>query len=343
VGGNQQGFIEILDELTVNDVSLFISNIIGDASLANPVKIVSPNHNMSTGFIINITGLVAKRSIFWFGGGIFGIYVIDQNTFSLSTYDPVTDKFSIPAVYNTGTYLGGGLISIRENFNIKSKKFNFLDEGKNIQMGYLDILMNSSSGTTALSGGITRVDLGGTSSPTPTVRIVSNKHGLSDGSYVLINGIQGTTQLNGNIYQITITANQVNSFNLVGTNALVGYSPYISGGNWETVGGAISLNVYLDYNESQPSNIIPMNDVIYAGPPQADTFFNATIPTTEGTTSNVGGTKFWQRVFCPTRASFLTLQYTFSNAQMAGFEQTTDVQIDAQILWIRKGGRMTQG
>jgi hypothetical protein len=46
-------------------------------------------------------------------------------------------------------------------------------------------------------------------------------------------------------------------------------------------------------------------------------------------------------VFCATRGNFLTLEYTFSNAQLAGIEQECEVQIDAQILWIRKAGRMT--
>lgn len=343
VGGNQQGFIEILDELTVNDISLFIQNIIGDAGLANPVQIVSPNHNMSTGFVINIVNILATDPFVGLNNGVYGIYVIDANTFSLGSYDPVTDKFSTSVVYNTGTYLGGGYISIRENFSINSKKFNFLDEGQNIQLGYIDVLMNNTSTSQTLFGDITGVDLSGSSTPTTTVRIIAPNHGLQTGANVLIDGIEGTTQLNGNVYQIILTTNQTNSFNLVSTNALVGYSPYISGGTWQTVGGAISLNVYLDYNDSQSSNTIPMNDTSFSSLAEPDTFFNSIIPTFPGTTTNIGGTKFWQRIYCSTRASFFALQYTFSNSQMANFEQTTDVQIDAQVLWLRKAGRMTQG
>lgn len=257
VGGNQQGFIEILDELTVNDVSLMITNIVGDAALTNPTVITSPNHNLTSGTVIQISSIVGTDPFVSLNGGIFGITVKDENRFSLATYDPTTDKFSKPQVNNTGTYLGGGLITIRENFSIKSKKFNFLDDGQNIQLGYIDLLMAST---------------------------------------------------------------------------------------YPSESGAISMNVYLDYNDSQASNTVPMNDIsdinAVAIP---DTFFNATIPTIEGTTSNVGGTKFWQRVYCATRANFLTIEYTFSNAQMAGEEQTLDVQIDAQVLWIRKAGRMTQG
>lgn len=251
LGGNQQGFIEILNNQTVNDVSLFISDI--TANTTTPTVVTSPNHNMVTGYVIGISGIVGTP-FSNLNGHIFGIVVVDANNFQLWKYDPVDDSFS-EAQLDTPTtpYEGGGLINIRENFSIRSKKFNFLDEGQNIQLGYLDILMLS------------------------------------------------------------------------------------------TQAGAISLNVYLDYNDIDVSNTLPKNivdDGLSPGIP--DTFFNSIIPTSSSTLNNVEGTKFWQRVFCATRANFLTLEYTFDNAQMVGQEQLLSVQIDAQVLWIRKAGRMTQ-
>jgi hypothetical protein len=107
--------------------------------------------------------------------------------------------------------------------------------------------------------------------------------------------------------------------------------------------GEISLNVYLDYDDETPSNTTPNNQILATSPPAPDTFFNSVIPTAPSSFAVANeGTKFWQRVICPTRANFLTLQYTFSNAQMAGAPQQKQVQIDAQVLWIRKAGRMTQ-
>jgi hypothetical protein len=145
------------------------------------------------------------------------------------------------------------LITIRENFSITSKKFNFLDEGQNIQLGYLDILMSS----------------------------IAN--------------------------------------------------------------GEITLNVYLNYDDENPSNTLYQNQIVGVTPQIPDTFFNSVIPTYPSEFAVAQeGTKFWQRVICPTRANFLTLQYTFSPAQMAGAPQQNQVQIDAQILWIRKAGRITQ-
>jgi len=256
VGGNQQGFIEILDKYTVNDPSLYISAI--TANTTTPTVITSPNHNMQTGFIIGISGIPTATAFANLNGGIFGINVTGVNTFQLFTYNATEDVFNTPQLdVPTTAYVGGGLINIRENFSIISKKFNFLDEGQNIQMGYIDILMSAT----------------GNDNP-----------------------------------------------------------------------GAISLNVYLNYDDVNPSNILP-NNVIDNGnePDEPDTFFNTTIPTTPSIYAVAPeGSKFWQRVYCATRANFLTLEYNFSNLQMSGLEQEQDVQIDGQVLWLRKAGRMSQ-
>lgn len=252
VGGNQQGFVEKLDRDTVNDVSVFISNIVTTG--AGPTVITSPNHNMQTGFVIGISGIPATTGGSDLNGGIYAINVIDQNSFSLFSFNSADGDFDLPVTSTvTSAYVGGGLINIRENFSITSKKFNFLDEGQNIQMGYIDILMMA----------------------------IAN--------------------------------------------------------------GEISLKVYLNYDDETSSNTLPNNQIVATSPPVPDTFFNATIPTSPSSFAVASeGTKFWQRVFCATRGNFLTLQYTFSNAQMAGNPQLLDVQIDAQVLWIRRGGRMSQ-
>lgn len=251
VGGNQQGFVEILDYLTTNDISLYISNIVTSGS---PTVITSPNHNMQTGFVIGISGIPASTPGSDLNGGIFAIDVSDQNTFTLNSFNSVDNQFDIPVTSTmAGTYIGGGSINIRENFYVNSKKFNFLDEGQNIQLGYLDILMPA----------------------------VAN--------------------------------------------------------------GEISINIYLNYDDLTPSNTLYNNQIFGVAPPIADTFFNTVIPTSPSQYAVAPqGTKFLQRVFCATRANFLTLQYTFSNAQMASEPQQLEVQIDAQILWIRKAGRLTQ-
>ena len=256
VGGNQQGYVHFLGSNLIpqvsNDVSLHITAIQGNGATDQPTVITSPSHNLETDDIIQIQSIPTGTGYASLNGGVFQVTVGDltgsnpEDKFYLEIYNPKSQAFDLPQVNASASYVGGGEIEVRDNFSIVSKKFNFLDQGQNIQMGYIDVLLN------------------------------------------------------------------------------------------DTENGAISLNVYLDYNDNAPINTLPQNVIPATGQP--NTFFNTTVPT-----SSIGGvpsSKNWQRVYCPSRGSFLTLEWTLSNAQMNGLEQTQDVQIQSQILWIRPGGRL---
>jgi hypothetical protein len=137
-------------------------------------------------------------------------------------------------------------MAVLDNFRIVSKKFNFLDQGQIIQLGYIDVLMNT------------------------------------------------------------------------------------------TNDGAVSLYVYIDYNDNSPVNISPQN-TIPTSVTVVDSFFNSIVPTTSP--GGIDSSKQWQRVFCATRGSFVTIEWTLSPTQMNGPEQENDVQIDSQIIWMRPAGK----
>lgn len=253
IAGNQQGYTMYVDQQTVNDKSLFIQGITGNTT--TPTSIKSTNHNLATGQIITIINIPATSP---FASSLnttstsikaFYVSVTDANNFVLYKYNVASDDFTTPQLDNPGAYVGGGEITIKDNFNITSKKFNFLDDGQNIQMGYIDILTSM------------------------------------------------------------------------------------------TKSGAISLNVFLNYNDSSPINLLPENKVKTTNQP--DSFFNVNVPTNGEGNENIASDKYWQRVYCPTRGNFLTIVWNLSNAQMVGIEQESNVQIDAQILWLRPAGRMT--
>jgi len=244
VGGNQQGFVEYLDIQVNNQVSLTILGITGFGA-SQPTQITSPSHNLETGQVIEIENILASDPFFSLNGMIFSVVRIDNDHIALYTYNTVNGQFNIPRNDASATYLGSGEMSIRDNFSITSKKFNFFDDGQMIQLGYLDVLMDT------------------------------------------------------------------------------------------TTDGAITLNVYVEYNDDAPANIIPQNQNPVTQQP--DLFFNSTVPTT--ISGGINRSKTWQRVICPTRSSTLTLEWTLSNAQMVGEEQESNVQIDAQILWMRPAGK----
>jgi hypothetical protein len=236
VGGNQQGFIEYLDQQTTNDQSLTITAITGNTTTST--QITSPSHNLQTGAVIEIldipTGTPFATSL---NGKKFGVVVNSADTFLLNKYNSSTEQFSDPQLDAPATYVGFGQICVRDNFSIRSKKFNFIDQGQNIQIGYIDILMPTSED------------------------------------------------------------------------------------------GAITLKMYVDYDDDDPINV-------------NDQFFNTVISTAANTSSGASSTKSNQRVFCPSRGNYLTIEYTFSNAQLNGNEQENDVQIDMQVIWQRPAGRI---
>lgn len=254
VGGNQQGFIEQLDEQTTNDPSLYIQNITGNAPAATVIQ--STAHNLQTNQVIKITNIPTGTPFATaLNNGVFAVTVIDANNFSLRVFDPITGKFSLPQQSSESGFVGYGLISVRDNFNITSKKFNFLDDGQSIQMGYLDILMDATE--------------------------ASNP-------------------------------------------------------------GSISMNVFINYNDDDAMNTSPENTIADGtGLQLPDTFFNSVISTSGPNLNTIGGSKFWQRVICPIRGNFITIQFTFNDEEMAGTPQELDVQIDSQVLWLRRAGRLT--
>jgi len=241
--GNQQGFVFVLDQFTANEKSLYIENIIGNDPNVTVLNI--PSHNLEENQVIQIVGIPGTDPFFDINDLIFGVVVVDQDNIQIWEYNSADGLFTLPQIHAAGTFIGIGNIIIRDGFSVQSKKFNFLDDGQNIQLGYVDVLMNN------------------------------------------------------------------------------------------TESGAITMNVYADYNTSDNLNTLPYNEDEKTG--LADPFFNSTIPT--NVTIQRGSTKNWQRVYCSTRAAFLTLEYTLSNAQLVGQEQQSDVQIDAQIMWVRKAGK----
>jgi hypothetical protein len=244
LGGNQQGFVSKLDQKVINGDSLYIYDINGIVGSA--LNIQSRDHNLASDQIIQINNIVGDFS--YLNGNNYKIKREDDNNMTLFSFNPVHEDFDVPVIFNGGNYIIGGTIRVRDNFSIQSKKFNFMDDGQNIQLGYIDILLEN------------------------------------------------------------------------------------------TEDGEITLNVYTDYNMSEAVNTYPQNanDVT----DQPDTFFNSVIPThLDFPNENNSSTKNWQRIFCPTRAAFLTTEFTLSDAQMNGAPQESDVQIDAQIMWIRRAGK----
>ncbi len=342
VGGNQQGFIEYLDELTTNDVSLYISAITPNTT--TPTVITSPNHNMNTGFVIEISGIPIGTP-----------YAASLNSPKAGLITNITQAnpaqvTSAAHSLETGDQVGiDGVVGMTEvNGLTQVPRVVFtitVVDANNFTLDSID----STAYTPYISGGTW------TSEKSNVFGIVvTGPNTFELWKYNADSGKFSDSQLDipaGDYVGAGLINIRENfsilskKFNFLdeGQSIQFGYLDILMAATERGEPGAISLNVYLNYDGDSVSNTRPQNEINdYSPVSNPDTFFNSVIPTTQSNLSGIEGSKFWQRVYCPSSANFLTFEYVFSNAQMAGEEQTKQVQIDAQVLWIRKGGRMVE-
>lgn len=143
LAGNQQGFTLLPDIQVSNDSSLKITAISGNSP--NVTVLTVPDHNLDEGQIIQIGGIIEGTDFADLNDVNFLVSPINSDTFQIYGFDEDTQQFSAPNIHASGTYIGGGLISVRDNFRIQSKKFNYIEQGQNIQLGFIDILVDKTA------------------------------------------------------------------------------------------------------------------------------------------------------------------------------------------------------
>ena len=107
IAGNQQGFILFRDEGTGEGTSLFIQSVGVGTNI-----ITSPDHNLSEGDYIMISGVIGSVGAF-LNNKIFSVWNVTQDTFKLDP-DPQS---------GATTYQGGGLITRLYVPQIQTKQF----------------------------------------------------------------------------------------------------------------------------------------------------------------------------------------------------------------------------
>lgn len=135
-GGNQHGFIMLMNKQQADDASMSIKAV----TITNSqVVLTIPDHNLEEGEFIKLVGFIEDYADL--NGIIYQIDVVTDDTISLFEY--VNENF-IPKNHAGGTYLGCGRAEMVMNFRMLSKKFNFIEQGKKILIGYVDLLLNQS-------------------------------------------------------------------------------------------------------------------------------------------------------------------------------------------------------
>lgn len=141
--GNQQGFVfnRINGGPIINEQSLAITG----ATKANPCVITCVNHNLLEGTIIKIEDASGMIQL---NGNIYRVSKpITSNTFIIQTLDPSGAWINVDSTA-FGTYIVGGSIIVRNNFNITTKRFNpFIQGGEQLRLQSVDLFMENSETT----------------------------------------------------------------------------------------------------------------------------------------------------------------------------------------------------
>ena len=152
VGGNQQGFVEVLAQQTANDPSLFIYGI--TFAVDEPTFNI-PNHNLQSNDVIKITGIIGDIGTgtvapTQMNGKTYLVNRVDESNITLKYYDLSSNTFlpmypdlsGNPGVADVGNlYFGGGVIAKINGIGITTKVFTpFYEEGSQCRLGYIDYL-----------------------------------------------------------------------------------------------------------------------------------------------------------------------------------------------------------
>ena len=156
LGGNQEGFVVILQpEVTTNASMLQVTNFV-QSSTFGLATVTCINHNLSSGDYIqfsNMNGITFTTQtdditpVSYTLTSPIGYVANDPyaantpNSFQVIFYNNLENK--LPVII-TGTYLGGGTMSTVSEINILTKQYNFYtDQDRNVAVPKVDFLVDA--------------------------------------------------------------------------------------------------------------------------------------------------------------------------------------------------------
>lgn len=146
VGGNQQGFVVVLNQQTFNGISFAIQAIAAQA-ITNLCLITSVDHNLQTGQFVKLTSILGSGlpDPSLLNDQIYKVVVIDKDTYSLRLFNALLNDFE-DVLFPGGTYIGAGRVVVLNNINITTKVFApFYEDNGQVRVGYIDFLLDKTT------------------------------------------------------------------------------------------------------------------------------------------------------------------------------------------------------
>lgn len=277
--GNQQGYIHLyqyppdiqsLPNSNVNTIeneSLYISGETRSATAALIINVI--NHNLEDLEVIFITGMIFVTTS---TGTVLSTTlndrfyviksVIDDDNVELSFWNFASteidkyerasgDNLNFTPATGTGTYMGGGEVTLLPKLSITTKDFNpFQEQGKQMMLSYVDFQTDATPNASvsvellinANSSAVGNVKVGSTDTETSLsnfgiitganqanpCQIESVAHGLRTNDEITIRNVFGMTQLNNNDYVVTFV--DLDNFTINEDSSA--FTAYTSAGNW---------------------------------------------------------------------------------------------------------------
>jgi hypothetical protein len=262
--GTQHGFINIYQNpdaetpqpvTTLYAPTLFITAV---NFATHPTQVTIPSHNLQNGEIIYIQNTLWSGIDPGLNNIIYNVTVVDANTITLGIWDFSSQSYDAVDITSSATYIGGGIVTLFPKMNIQGKDFNpFQGAGKQFKLSYIDFQMDANIASPAIAATTIQLFVNsylgeqanllstnqelinssqacgfitGATQANPCL-ITSPGHSLITGTLVYMANVQGMTQLNSAIYQITVV--DANHFTLNNTDS-TGFSAYTKGGIWNT-------------------------------------------------------------------------------------------------------------
>lgn len=262
--GTQQGFINIYqnpDAETPQPVTTLYAPSMAITAVnfgVNPTQVTIPSHNLANSEIIYIQDTLWSGTDPGLNNIIYNVTVVDANTVTLAIWDFASQSYDAVNITSAATYIGGGIVTLFPKMNIQGKDFNpFQGAGKQFKLSFIDFQMDANLLSPAIAATTIQLFVNSylgeqanliatnqelvNSSQAPgfitgatkanPCEITSPDHSLISGTLIYIANVQGMTQLNSAIYEITVV--DANHFTLNNTDSTA-FSTYTTGGIWNT-------------------------------------------------------------------------------------------------------------
>lgn len=142
VSGNQQGYIHFYCNSSIEEPSLSIYSI--DLT-SNPVRIKSPDHNLTNGEWIKIDSarfLPVDAVASAINNSIYNVVAIDKDTLDLFHWDGTNIVAYVNA--SASLYIGSGEFALLAKIDIQTKDFNpYQQQGSQTKISYIDFLTDA--------------------------------------------------------------------------------------------------------------------------------------------------------------------------------------------------------